>query len=103
DVSGNYNIDEFLNFTKFNIANQVDDFVNNINKNSNPLNIYKYNFASKLKIEWISYSRITNLKEIAEGGYGKIYKASINGNIVAVKEFLNSQDPSKYFLNEVIN
>ncbi|UZO20051.1 uncharacterized protein OCT59_011312 [Rhizophagus irregularis] len=101
DVSGNYNIDEFLNFTKFNIANQVDDFVNNINKNSNPLNIYKYNFASKLKIEWISYSRITNLKEIAEGGYGKIYKASINGNIVAVKEFLNSQDPSKYFLNEI--
>ncbi|GBC23757.2 kinase-like domain-containing protein [Rhizophagus irregularis DAOM 181602=DAOM 197198] len=52
-------------------------------------------------LEWVPYSRITNLKEIAEGGYGKIYKASINGNIVAVKEFLNSQDPSKYFLNEI--
>ncbi|CAB5217496.1 unnamed protein product [Rhizophagus irregularis] len=98
DVSGNYNIDEFLNFTKFNV---VYDYVNNINKNSNPLNIYKNNFASKLKIEWIPYYRITNLKEIAEGGYGKIYKASINGSIVAIKEFLNSQDPSKYFLNEI--
>ncbi|PKK60918.1 hypothetical protein RhiirC2_856587 [Rhizophagus irregularis] len=102
NVSGNSNIDEFLNFTKFNMNNQVYDYVNNINKNSNPLNIYKNDFALKLKIEWVPYSRITNLKEIAEGGYGKIYKASINGNIVAVKEFLNSQDPSKYFLNEVI-
>ncbi|CAB5209773.1 unnamed protein product [Rhizophagus irregularis] len=101
NVSGNSNIDEFLNFTKFNMNNQVYDYVNNINKNSNPLNIYKNDFALKLKIEWVPYSRITNLKEIAEGGYGKIYKASINGNIVAVKEFLNSQDPSKYFLNEI--
>ncbi|CAB5186428.1 unnamed protein product [Rhizophagus irregularis] len=95
NISGNSNIDEFFNFTK---ANQVYDYVNNIDKNSNPLNIYKNNY---LKIDWVPYSQITNLVEIAEGGYGKIYKASINGNIVAVKEFLNSQDPSKYFLNEI--
>jgi hypothetical protein len=67
DISGNYNIDEFLHFTKFNI-NQLADYVNNINKNSNPLNIYKNNFASKLKIEWVPYSQITNLKEIAQRG-----------------------------------
>ncbi|GET01625.1 kinase-like domain-containing protein [Rhizophagus clarus] len=51
--------------------------------------------------KWFPYSKITNLTKIAEGGYGKIYKASIYGNIVAIKEFLNSQDPSKYFLNEI--
>jgi hypothetical protein len=101
-VSGNYNVDEFLCFTKVKI-NNIADYVNNINNNnSNLLDIYKNNFASKQIISWIPYSQIINLEKIAEGGYGKIYKASINGNIVAVKEFINSQDPGKYFLNEVI-
>jgi hypothetical protein len=101
-ISGNYNIDEFLYFTKVKI-NHIENCVNNIsNNNSNPLDIYKNNFASRHIIKWIPYSQITNLKEIAEGGHGKIYKASINDNIVAIKEFLNSQDLSKYFLNEVI-
>ncbi|GET01598.1 kinase-like domain-containing protein [Rhizophagus clarus] len=100
EISGNYNIDEFLYFTKVNI-NEIASYVNNIDKNSNPLDIHKNNFASNLRIEWIPYSQITNLGKIAEGGYGKIYKASINGNVVAVKEFLNSRDPSKYFLNEI--
>jgi hypothetical protein len=102
-ISGNYNIDEFLYFSRVNI-NQIADYVNNISRNTNPLDLYKINFVSKLKkkIKWIPYSKITNLNKIAEGGYGKIYKASIDGNIVAVKKFSNSQDPSKYFLNEVI-
>ncbi|GBB97731.1 hypothetical protein RclHR1_03050020 [Rhizophagus clarus] len=94
DNSGSYNIDGFLFFTKLNII----EYVNNINKNFNPLDIYKNNFASELRIEWIPYSQITILEEIAEGGYGKIYKALINGNIVAIKEFLNS---SKHFLDEI--
>jgi hypothetical protein len=109
NISGNYNIDQFLYFTKINF-NSINKFVNyinnNISKNFNPLMIYnlakKFDFSSKLKIEWIPYSQITNLEKIGEGGYGNIYKASISGNIVAVKNFLNSRNPSKYFLNEVI-
>jgi hypothetical protein len=111
DITGNYKIDEFLYSTRENIISNnyqfIIDYVN-MNKNSNLLDIYsfvkKLDFLSSKpnKIEWISYSKITNLEKIAEGGYGKIYKASIEENIVAVKEFINSQDLSKYFLNEVI-
>ncbi|EXX69563.1 Cdc15p [Rhizophagus irregularis DAOM 197198w] len=56
---------------------------------------------SKLKIDWIPYSQIKNLEKIAEGGFGIIYKAKIDGKVVAVKGFLNSQDPSNDFLNEL--
>ena len=67
-------------------------------------------------MEWIPYSQITNCKKIAEGGFGIIYKAIwINASsryddflrireknkTVAIKRFLNSQNISKYFLNEV--
>jgi hypothetical protein len=54
------------------------------------------------KIECISYSQITDLKEIAEGGFGIVYKALIKGKVVAIKKLSNSQNSSKYFLNEVI-
>ncbi|GBC28527.2 kinase-like domain-containing protein [Rhizophagus irregularis DAOM 181602=DAOM 197198] len=37
----------------------------------------------------------------AEGGFGIIYQALINGNVVAIKKILNSQEPNKYFLNEL--
>ncbi|PKC72099.1 hypothetical protein RhiirA1_438458 [Rhizophagus irregularis] len=56
---------------------------------------------SKLKIDWIPYSQIKNLEKIAEGGFGIIYKANIDEKVVAVKGFLNSQDPSNDFLNEL--
>ena len=55
-------------------------------------------------IEWIPYSRIINLKEIAEGGFGIIYQATMkqsNNSDVIVKRFKLSQKISKYFLNEV--
>ena len=54
------------------------------------------------KIKWIPYSQITDLKEIAEGGFGIVYKAINNGKVVAIKKLSNSQNSSKYFLNEVI-
>ncbi|PKY37149.1 hypothetical protein RhiirB3_461600, partial [Rhizophagus irregularis] len=54
----------------------------------------------KPKIKWVSYSQIKNLKKIAEGGFGIVYKALINGDIVAIKKVLNSQEPNKHFLNE---
>jgi len=53
-------------------------------------------------IEWISYSQITNLEQIAEGGFSVVYKALNNGNIVAIKIFSKLQNFNKYFLNEVI-
>ncbi|POG81705.1 kinase-like domain-containing protein [Rhizophagus irregularis DAOM 181602=DAOM 197198] len=57
--------------------------------------------STKPKIKWISYSQIKSLKKIAEGGFGIIYKALINGDVVAIKKVLNSQEPNKYFLNEL--
>ena len=54
-------------------------------------------------MRWIPYSQIKNLTKIAEGGYGIIYKATLSDDeTVAIKRFFNSQNFSKYFLNEVI-
>jgi len=63
-------------------------------------------------MEWIPYSQFTNVKEIARGGFGIIYQATwLDGSIIGkerrsnetviLKRFKNSQDISKYFLNEV--
>ncbi|CAB5360384.1 unnamed protein product [Rhizophagus irregularis] len=50
----------------------------------------------------IEYSETEDFERIAEGGFGIIYKATWNKNgIVAVKKFLNSQDISKDFINEL--
>ncbi|GBC00349.1 hypothetical protein RclHR1_03820014 [Rhizophagus clarus] len=109
NITGNNNINEFLYITRNHNDNHNyhHQFVNYISANKslfNPLDVYSFfkNFVfHSLDPKWFPYSKITNLTKIAEGGYGKIYKASIYGNIVAIKEFLNSQDPSKYFLNEI--
>ncbi|RIA95068.1 hypothetical protein C1645_758451 [Glomus cerebriforme] len=54
-------------------------------------------------MKWISYSQITNLEKLAEGGFGIIYKAIWNlDTTIAVKRLKNSQKISKEFLNEVI-
>ncbi|CAB4429316.1 unnamed protein product [Rhizophagus irregularis] len=110
EISGNYNIDKFLYFT--NVDNndkyyEISNYIDNINKNSNPLNIYGFirdefdYHSTKPKIKWVSYSQINILKKIAEGGFGIIYKALINGDVVVIKKILNSQEPNKYFLNEL--
>ncbi|EXX58039.1 Cdc15p [Rhizophagus irregularis DAOM 197198w] len=66
-------------------------------------------------MEWIPYSQFTNVKEIARGGFGIIYLATwLDGSIkvsydrerssnetVILKRFKNSQDISRYFLNEL--
>ncbi len=88
--------------------------MNHINKKSDPLKVYDFiknefkNYPSKPIIEWIRHSQIKNLTKITQGGFGIVYKATrLNSNsnqneIVAVKRFLNSQNISKPFLNEVI-
>ncbi|RIA81259.1 kinase-like domain-containing protein [Glomus cerebriforme] len=56
-------------------------------------------------MEWIPYSRITNVKKIAEGGFGIIYRAtwlnSLRRKTIVLKRCKYSQDISKDFLNEL--
>ena len=62
-------------------------------------------------MKWIPYSQFTNIKKVAEGGFGIIYQATwlddspsndVRSNeTVILKRFKNSQDISKYFFNEV--
>ncbi|RGB31963.1 hypothetical protein C1646_670527 [Rhizophagus diaphanus] len=92
------------------------------NYDDNPLNVYDF-FKEKLCvksvsetiIEWIPYSRITNLKEIAKGDFGIIYKAIwLDGGIsdgtgysrkrnetVAIKRFIDSINHKRNLLNEL--
>jgi hypothetical protein len=100
--SGDHDIDEILNYINF--GSQIDQIdMNNLNNlNSNCV----YNFVrhnTKPKVKWIPYSQIKILTKIAEGGFGIVYKATfLDGKTVAIKKFFNSQNISKYFLNEVI-
>ncbi|CAB5364775.1 unnamed protein product [Rhizophagus irregularis] len=55
----------------------------------------------KKLIEWIPYSQFINVKEIARGGFGIIYCATRDQKSVILKKFKNSQDTSRYFLNEL--
>ncbi|PKC51394.1 kinase-like protein, partial [Rhizophagus irregularis] len=56
----------------------------------------------KERVRWVPYSQIKNLEKIAEGGFGTVYKATVyHSEIVAIKRFFNSQNISKYFLNEI--
>ncbi|GBC27963.2 kinase-like domain-containing protein [Rhizophagus irregularis DAOM 181602=DAOM 197198] len=108
--SGNQNIDEFLISTRTNTDSydKIAGYMNNINDNSDPLNVYNFiereikNVNSKRTMEWIPYSQISNLEKIAEGGFGIIYKAIwLKKTPVAVKRFSNTQEISECFLNEV--
>ena len=72
-------------------------------------------------LEWIPYDRFRNIKYIAKGGFGKVYKANwIDGNIwnqdnenqnwkrfppnklVALKSLNNSKNVTLEFINEVV-
>jgi hypothetical protein len=106
--SGNDDINEFLVSTRTNIdSHQIANYVNNINKKPELLDIYSFienelkNINSKKIMELIPYSNITNSEEIDKGGFGTIYKALwLNKTPVAIKKFSN-QNIGKYFLNEV--
>ena len=96
-TGGNKNIDKFIQDTQLSTYNNLER-------------------AS----EWISYDRFYNIKYIAKGGFGKVYKANwINGNIdkwddinqnwkrenqnmlVALKSLNNSKNITLEFINEV--
>ncbi|EXX74916.1 kinase-like domain-containing protein [Rhizophagus irregularis DAOM 181602=DAOM 197198] len=106
--SGNFIIEEFLASTRIN-NKQLHSIVNyeTIFDTSNPFYTYEF-INNKLRlslhekvIKWIPYSQIKNLKKIAEGGFSIIYKATWLGTDVAVKKLHDSQNISKYFLNEL--
>jgi hypothetical protein len=107
-INGNHNIDEFLNST-INTNYDIANYMNNTNKDNDPLIIYdfiKNKFGISENIKMIKYSETEDFVRIAEGGYGIIYKAtwkidSIYSKVIAVKRFLNSQNMSKDFVNEV--
>ncbi|GES81616.1 kinase-like domain-containing protein [Rhizophagus clarus] len=123
---GTNDIDNFLYNTR-NIINNFNtvDYIKEIDRYSDtPSNVYKYlkekmykMFKPEAVMEWIPYSRIKNLKEIAKGGFSSIYQATwldggINGSeysscyrmeneIIVIKKFSNSQHINKSILNEV--
>jgi hypothetical protein len=123
--SGNRDLDDFLLNLRLNIHNNLKitefaDKVKNIDKYFQPGLIYNSIYQNiqniKISMEWIPYSRITNIKKIAKGGFGIIYQATwLDGSIderdygryrnpnelVILKRFINSKDIDKYFLNEV--
>ncbi|PKY19706.1 kinase-like protein [Rhizophagus irregularis] len=92
--------------------NKFEDIVKNIDKYFTSENILKSIFSIKFKkgksrigsiSRWISFSQFTDVKEIAKGGYGIIYKATWSSKNITIilKRFENSKNINKYFLNEL--
>ncbi len=93
--------------TNNNKKDLIANYMNNAYNNFNSLDVYKFvrniSLMKQLVITKIPHSEILNLKRIAEGGFGVVYKATWSDNNVAIKRFFNSQNINKYFLNEVID
>ena len=112
-LSGNRDLDDFLiDLINLKMPGFIDK-MKNIDKYFLPCSIldpiyqeYK-RIKSEMLIKWIPCSQFTNIEKVAEGGFGIIYQATWLGNdvksneTVILKRFKNSQDISKYFLNEV--
>ena len=114
---GDDDINEFLVSLGTDYNKIINDLNKNVGKNSNPLKIYDsigsnliHHYLKQI-IKNIPYSQITNLKKIAEGGFGIVYKGTLTTSsdenndkkdqTIAIKRFSNSQDFFKYFLNKV--
>lgn len=52
-------------------------------------------------LEWIPYKQFTNVKYLAQGGFGNVFKAECKGISVALKSLKNSQNAIIKFLQEV--
>ena len=104
-TSGNPDIDKFIKDTMYKPAEYNED-----NKKTN------YPF-----LEWVPFDRFTDIKEVGEGGFAKVYSATwIDGKLkyrkqndgswkksrpisekVALKKLNGSQNMSDKYLNEV--
>ncbi|CAB5213937.1 unnamed protein product [Rhizophagus irregularis] len=93
----NFKADEFADKIKsgeYLIPSEINSTIRFLCQN------YK-NAQSEKLIKWISYSQFTDVKEIARGGFGIIYRGTSGQQSVILKKFKNSQDTSRYFLNEL--
>ncbi|CAI2172028.1 3991_t:CDS:2, partial [Funneliformis geosporum] len=94
---------ELIHMTRFSSQKQIADLMENIAKDSNPLNVYRYLIKTPIIlhsiIKWIPFSQITNLQQIAEGGFGMVYKAKYLGVMPKVKD--NSGSYFEY-INETV-
>ncbi|GES81675.1 kinase-like domain-containing protein [Rhizophagus clarus] len=119
-LSGNNDLDDFIINLRPGIYNnlRIDEFSDKIKNNdkyflSSEINSTIHSICQRYKdsqskdqskklMEWIPYSRFTNVVEIAKGGFGIIYRATLVQENVILKKFKNSQDTiNKYFLNEL--
>src|SRR3954467_520988 len=57
----------------------------------------------KCFLEWVSFDRFTDIKQIGEGGFAKVYSATWinNSRKIALKRLNGSQNMSSKYLNEV--
>ncbi|UZO03056.1 uncharacterized protein OCT59_023469 [Rhizophagus irregularis] len=110
--SGNSVLDDFLLSTRSyqSAITKFADKAKNIDKLFGSLTIcdsLKHDIVTDKFMNYIPYSQFTNVKELAEGGFSIVYQATwldgpkYSGEIAILKIFKNSQDISKYFLNEL--
>ncbi|RIA81188.1 kinase-like domain-containing protein [Glomus cerebriforme] len=107
--SGNCYLDDFLLNSRFDIKNpginKFADKIKNLGNYFKPCEIVSSIYPNYKKPEnimkLIPYFLFTNVKKIAEGGFGIIYRATWINRTVILKKCKNSQDISKDFLNEL--
>src|SRR5581483_3525278 len=102
DITSICSGNEFLGYNNYHLIADYENYVTNLNKNSNPLSVYGFVRDLTPAFKWYPYSEFNNFKKIAEGGFGIVYRATLDGKTVAVKRFSKSRNIDKYFLNEVI-
>ncbi|GBC04974.1 hypothetical protein RclHR1_05990003 [Rhizophagus clarus] len=90
--------DKIKNNDKYFLLLEINSTIQSICQNYK--NTQSKDQSEKL-MEWIPYSQFTNVVEIAEGGFGIIYRAIRGQQSVILKKFKNFQYASKYFLNEL--
>ncbi|RGB41557.1 kinase-like domain-containing protein [Rhizophagus diaphanus] len=99
-----YKIDEFIDKIK-NTDYFLPSEINSTIDRSYNTQLEKLMDQSEMLMEWIPYSQFKNIQKVAEGGFSIIYQAILyNGSYnetIILKKFKNSQDFSKYFLNEL--
>ena len=76
-TSGNPDIDEFIKYSMYNAK------------------------EGKIFLEWVPFDRCTDIKQIDEGGFAKIYTATWSNMKVTLKRLNGSQNISTEYLNKV--
>ncbi|GBB90991.1 hypothetical protein RclHR1_18080001 [Rhizophagus clarus] len=120
--TGNNNLDDLLSELRLDIHNnlKITEFIGTIDNYILPYSIDNSIYQDvRAEMEWIPFSQFTDVKEIAKGGFGIIYRATwLDGSmhynsyfykdrlrkrdeVVILKRFENSKDIDKSFLNEL--